>query len=146
ELGAGDGKKTKILLRYLAENDFPFDYLPIDISQHILDSLQNSLKKELPKVNVTTLQGTYFAVLDDLAKTYKDRKKVIMVLGSNIGNLKHKKAIAFLKNIKNGMNSDDMLFMGFDQKKNPATILKAYNDDTKITEAFNKNLLVRINN
>src|SRR5699024_10721321 len=100
----------------------------------------------LPKVNVTTLQGTYFAVLDDLAKTYKDRKKVIMVLGSNIGNLKHKKAIAFLKNIKNGMNSDDMLFMGFDQKKNPATILKAYNDDTKITEAFNKNLLVRINN
>ena len=35
--------------------------------------------------------------------------------------------------------------LGFDQKKHPQTILKVYNDDTKITERFNKNLLRRIN-
>lgn len=144
ELGAGDGKKTKILLKYLSENNFEFDYLPIDISQNSLDGLEKSLKSELPNVKVKTLQGTYFAVLEKLA-TYTKRKKVIMVLGSNIGNLRHKQAIGFLKNIQEGMCDDDMLFMGFDQKKNPQTILNAYNDETGITEAFNKNLLLRIN-
>lgn len=43
------------------------------------------------------------------------------------------------------MNENDLLFMGFDQKKNPQTILDAYNDKTGVTAAFNKNILVRIN-
>ena len=145
ELGAGDGKKTKILLKYLTENNIDFKYLPIDISQNILDSLEASLTEEIPEVQVETLQGTYFNVLEDLAK-YNTRKKVMMVLGSNIGNLPHDKAIDFLMNIQKAMNPGDMLFMGFDQKKNPQTILDAYNDPTGVTEAFNKNLLERINN
>lgn len=144
ELGAGDGKKTKILLRYLTESDVEFDYLPIDISQHILDDLEASLKQEMPKLKVTTMQGTYFAVLEELA-SYIERKKVIIVLGSNIGNLKHKQAIRFLKNIQEMMQPGDMLFMGFDQKKDPQTILNAYNDPAGITAAFNKNILARIN-
>ena len=43
------------------------------------------------------------------------------------------------------MLPDDMLFMGFDQKKDPQTILDAYNDAAGITAAFNKNILTRIN-
>src|SRR5690625_1152651 len=144
ELGAGDGKKTKILLRYLVENKMDFDYLPIDISQHSLAELEKSILKEIPKVKMKTLQGAYFTVLGKLAD-YTKRKKVILVLGSNIGNLKHKKAIRFLKNIQQTMQKGDLLFMGFDQKKNPQTILDAYNDKTGITAAFNKNILNRIN-
>lgn len=144
ELGAGDGKKTKILLKYLAENKVEFDYLPVDISQHSLNQLEKSIHQAIPEVKVKTLQGMYFAVLDKLA-TYNKRKKVIMVLGSNIGNLRHKKAIEFLQNIRNSMTTSDLLFMGFDQKKHPQTILDAYNDKAGITSAFNKNILVRIN-
>lgn len=144
ELGAGDGKKTKILLRYLAKHKFDFKYLPIDISQHILDDLEKSLNQELPEISIETLQGTYFEVLKNIA-TYTKRKKVIIVLGSNIGNLLHEKAIDFLTKIGNEMSQEDMLFMGFDQKKNPQTILDAYNDEAGITAAFNKNLLVRMN-
>lgn len=144
ELGAGDGKKTKIVLRYLAENNYRFDYLPIDISQHILDKLQESLEEELPEVSVKTQQGTYFEVLDELAQ-YNKRKKVIIVLGSNIGNLLHPDAIRFMRNIQQTMEEGDMLFMGFDQKKHPEKIWRAYNDEGGITEAFNKNLLARIN-
>ena len=44
------------------------------------------------------------------------------------------------------MNDDDLFFIGFDQKKDPQTILNAYNDSAGITERFNKNLLARINN
>src|SRR5690625_47268 len=144
ELGAGDGKKTKILLRELVEKQFEFNYLPIDINYHSLAELENSVLKELPQVRISTLEGTYFAVLGRLAE-FNQRKKVIMVLGSNIGNLRHKKAVEFLQNISQGMNASDLLFMGFDQKKHPQTILDAYNDKTGITAAFNKNILHRIN-
>ncbi len=144
ELGAGDGKKTKVLLKYLAEQNIDFSYLPIDISQNVLDGLKESVEKEIPGIDIQPQQGTYFEVLEDLA-SYNTRKKVIMVLGSNIGNLLHPKAIEFLENIQEGMNPNDLVFMGFDQKKNPQTILDAYNDKEGITAAFNKNVLHRIN-
>lgn len=144
ELGAGDGKKTKILLRYLSDHQIDFKFLPIDISPNILKDLKDSLRNELPKVKVNPLQGSYFSVLEEIAN-YNDRKKVILVLGSNIGNLHQDEAIEFLKNIREAMRVGDLLFMGFDQKKNPQTIFDAYNDQAGITEAFNKNMLVRIN-
>lgn len=144
ELGAGDGKKTKVLLNYLVNKNTDFVYKPIDISQHAIDSLSNKLKEEIPKLDVDAETGEYFEVLDRL-KQFDARKKVIMVLGSNIGNLLHPRAIEFLTQLKDTMNKNDLLFMGFDQKKNPQTILDAYNDPEGITAAFNKNLLHRIN-
>ncbi|MFC4635864.1 L-histidine N(alpha)-methyltransferase [Dokdonia ponticola] len=144
ELGAGDGKKTKVLLKYLSDNKIDFSYLPIDISQNVLDGLKESVQKEIPNVDIQPQQGTYFEVLENLAQ-YNTRKKVILFLGSNIGNLLHPQAIDFLANIQEGMNDNDLLFMGFDQKKYPQTILDAYNDKEGITAAFNKNILHRIN-
>lgn len=144
ELGAGDGKKTKILLKELIKNNFEFHYVPIDISQNVLKELEEAISLEIPKVQIETKQGTYFNVLSELDQ-YRHRKKVILFLGSNIGNLLHENAIKFLKAIRNNMHPNDMLFIGFDQKKNPQTILDAYNDKAGITERFNKNLLLRIN-
>lgn len=144
ELGAGDGKKTKVLLRYLVGQRIDFSYLPVDISLNVLEELQASLKEELPLLQIQIQQGTYLKTLEELA-SYNARKKVIMMLGSNIGNLLHKDAIHFLRNIAGAMGSQDMLFMGFDQKKDPQVILNAYSDASGVTEAFNKNLLVRIN-
>jgi len=144
DLGAGDGKKTKILLRYMVQNHFEFVYKPIDISETILEELKDSLKKELPTLKVEPETGEYFQVLNKL-KTYNKTKKVILVLGSNIGNLLHPKAIEFMSSLKEALNPDDLLFMGFDLKKNPQTILDAYNDREGITAAFNKNILYRIN-
>ncbi|GMN10692.1 L-histidine N(alpha)-methyltransferase [Croceitalea sp. MTPC9] len=144
ELGAGDGKKTKVLLKHFTEKEVDFDYRPIDISQNALDQLENSVTNELPKVEINTLQGTYFDTLANIAES-NGKRKIILFLGSNIGNLLHPQAISFLKNMKDILNEDDLIFMGFDQKKNPQTILDAYNDKAGITEAFNKNILTRIN-
>jgi len=144
ELGAGDGKKTKILLRNLAEKKVDFTYQPIDISPHVLQGLKDSLYKELPNIKVQTKQGTYFEALSELNESNSSRN-VILFLGSNIGNLLHDQAIVFLKNIRDLMKDDDLFFVGFDQKKHPQTILDAYNDATGITAAFNKNILTRIN-
>lgn len=144
ELGAGDGKKTKLLLKYMADNRFNFIYKPIDISENAVEMLSTNLAQEMPTLNVDAEVGEYFEVLEKL-KGFDKRKKVIMVLGSNIGNLRHPQAINFLSKLKDTLLPDDLLFMGFDQKKNPQTILDAYNDKTGITEAFNKNILNRIN-
>lgn len=144
ELGAGDGKKTKVLLKKLVEQDLDFNYLPIDISSNVLEELEASLKTEIPQVRVKIQQGTYIDSLKNISEL-NSRKKCILVLGSNIGNLLHKDAIQFLKQIQEAMNPEDMMFMGFDQKKDPQIILNAYNDATGITEAFNKNLLSRVN-
>jgi len=144
ELGAGDGKKTKILLKYLSENNFNFKYQPIDISQNALDGLEKSLQEELPLVSVETRQGTYFETLEKI-NAENGTRKIILFLGSNIGNLLHPKAVEFLKSVRNLMQNDDLLFVGFDMKKNPQIILDAYNDPNGITAAFNKNVLTRIN-
>ncbi len=144
ELGAGDGKKTKVLLKYMSENNFNFIYKPIDISENAVALLSENLAHEMPNLSVDAEVGEYFEVLERL-KGFNKRKKVIMVLGSNIGNLRHPKAIEFLSKLKDAMLPEDLLFMGFDQKKNPQTILNAYNDETGITAAFNKNVLTRIN-
>ncbi len=144
ELGAGDGKKTKILLNHLLENNYDFEYRPIDISQNALNHLETNLLIELPNLKINPLQGSYFDTLNAIGEQ-RTKRKVILFLGSNIGNLLHPNAIAFLRQLKDAMGQNDLLFMGMDQKKNPQTILDAYNDKTGITEAFNKNVLRRIN-
>jgi len=144
ELGAGDGRKTKILLEYLTKTKADFKYQPIDISQNVLNQLEDSITNELPDVHIEPLQGTYFEILDRI-NIENGTKKVILFLGSNIGNLLHSQAIAFLEHVGGFMHDDDLFFVGFDQKKNPQTVLDAYNDPTGITSAFNKNILTRIN-
>lgn len=144
ELGAGDGEKTTILLDYMVKNEYDFTYKPIDISENVLKILADKLKQKIPQLKVEPEQGEYFNVLHRIQE-YNQRKKVILFLGSNIGNLLHPKAIAFLSELKATMNEGDLLFVGFDQKKMPQTIRDAYNDKTGITERFNKNLLTRIN-
>ncbi|WP_339711721.1 L-histidine N(alpha)-methyltransferase [uncultured Kriegella sp.] len=144
EMGAGDGKKTKVILKYLADRNIPFKYQPIDISQNVLDLLEKSVRKELPEIDLETQQGTYFETLEKINIT-NGSKKVILFLGSNIGNLLHPQAIEFLTHLQEFMHDEDLLFVGFDQKKNPQTILDAYNDKAGITAAFNKNILTRVN-
>ena len=145
ELGAGDGKKTKILLEKFYEENLEFTYRPIDISASVLEELEESIQEKWPQLDIQTEQGMYFDVLKKLGNRDTARKMVIMVLGSNIGNLTHPQAIDFLVNIRKSMQPEDLLFMGLDQKKDPQQILNAYNDTQEITAEFNKNILRRIN-
>src|SRR5699024_7996787 len=111
----------KILLRYMTQQKMDLIYKPIDISNSILEELFDALSTEIPSLKVKPEVGEYFEVLERL-KQYNKRKKVIMVLGSNIGNLLHPKAIEFLNQLQKIMNPDDLLFIGFDQKKHPQII------------------------
>lgn len=144
EFGAGDGLKTKVLLQELLDQDIPFDYIPIDISQNALDQLNESLKEEMPALSFRGVQGDYFEALNRL-KEDTDKKNVVLFLGSNIGNFTDDEAQEFTSNISSKLNTGDLLLIGVDLKKDPRKILLAYNDPKGITAEFNHNLLRRIN-
>jgi L-histidine Nalpha-methyltransferase len=140
ELGAGDGTKTIELLKALEGRDF--DYVPIDISSNALEQLEDRLNEELPWLKVRTRQGEYFKVLDSLPK---ENPKVVLFLGSNIGNFSDPLAAKFLHQLADQMLPDDSLLLGVDKKKPKEIVLPAYNDEKGLTRNFNLNLLARIN-
>lgn len=144
ELGAGDGTKTKVLLAHFLAQNADFQYAPIDISQNALDLLEADLENLYPKLNVSTLQGDYFEVLESLnAPSYG--RKVVLFLGSNIGNFLPEDAERFLMALGETLDKGDMLLLGVDLKKDPQLIWDAYNDKAGITADFNLNLLERMN-
>ncbi|MBX3244857.1 MAG: L-histidine N(alpha)-methyltransferase, partial [Acidobacteria bacterium] len=144
ELGAGDGTKTTVLIENFLANQVDLTYSPIDISQEANDTLEAKFRLTCPDLNIFPLTGDYFKILDSL-KGRSDRRKVLMFLGSNIGNFQKDNALNFFRSLREVMNNDDKLFIGFDMQKDPRVIVAAYDDPQGVTAAFNLNLLTRIN-
>ena len=144
ELGAGDATKSIHLLKSLLHHQLEFSYFPIDISAHVISDLEESLPKKLPGLNMTGLNGDYFDMLKS-ATEQSNRRKVVLFMGANIGNMSIADAEKFCSSLKKLLSPKDLLIIGFDLKKNPQQILAAYNDKSGITRSFNLNLLHRIN-
>ena len=144
ELGAGDGLKTGILMDNLIQSNYTFNYTAIDISQKALNDLKNSFCFKFPGLSVKEKCGDYFEMLHEL-NLQNNKRKVVLFLGSNLGNYTIKESVSFLKGLAGEMNKGDLLILGLDLKKDPETILKAYNDSRGITKQFNINLLNRLN-
>lgn len=144
EFGAGDALKTKILLKYFLDQGVVFEYNPIDISASAIDQLAEDLNHSLPQLSVVPMIHEYFTAVEELSKK-STCKKVILFLGSNIGNFTDKEAGLFFRHLADIIQPDDQLLTGFDLKKDPAVILAAYNDSKGVTRDFNLNLLSRIN-
>ncbi|WP_254411134.1 L-histidine N(alpha)-methyltransferase [Dyadobacter diqingensis] len=143
EFGAGDGMKTRQLLKKLIEKKVDFTYVPIDISQKAIDELEANMISHLPGLKIKSLVGNYFSMVEELAMFKKPG--LFLFLGSNIGNYTDPEANELLGQFNSHMRKGDKLLIGFDLQKNPATIRNAYDDSQGITKAFNMNLLQRIN-
>lgn len=143
DLGAGDAAKTKILLRALGRQGTLFTYIPIDISADALQGLSQSLAQELPDLPVQPLAGDYFKSLEQLGQS--EGRQVVLFLGSNVGNFPPAEIVVFLKKLRQFLRPGDQALIGFDLKKDPHLIRRAYDDATGVTAAFNFNLLHRIN-
>jgi dimethylhistidine N-methyltransferase len=144
ELGAGDASKTIHILRALVGSESNFTYVPIDISSSIIQLLESGLPASLPGLTVKGLNGEYLEMLRQAAAS-STRKKVILFLGSNIGNMPPEIALQFCRELHSVMSEGDQILIGIDLRKHPLTVLGAYNDSAGITRAFNLNLLTRIN-
>lgn len=142
EFGAGDGSKTRLLLSELARQR-AFRYLPVDISAAALKTLETNFAGWMPQLNLVPLQAEYFAAVESLRAS--GRPRLVLFLGSNIGNFSPEQTLAFLRRLQQLLSPGDCLLTGFDLKKEPARILAAYHDSQGVTREFSRNLLHRIN-
>lgn len=148
ELGSGDGLKTSVLIDALYRYGAEFTYRPVDISDNSLQLLTERLKQDRPWLKIDAIHGNYMHVLADAALEAPDSKgprRVIIFLGSNLGNYRTPEAVLFLQLIHNSMRLHDALMIGLDLQKDPAVIRAAYDDAAGHTRDFNLNLLLRIN-
>jgi dimethylhistidine N-methyltransferase len=143
EFGSGSSEKTRLLLRAAIERQGEIEYVPIDISSEFLRASAEDLIDEIPGVRVTAIAADYFDALHSLP--YHDGPRLFLFLGSTIGNFEREEAIEFLACVREIMRPQDRLLVGQDLKKVASIIEPAYNDKEGVTEAFNKNVLVRIN-
>ncbi len=143
ELGAGDGAKTIQLLSAMNSTQYEFEYIPLDISGNVLQILKGKINQALPAVNVHPVEGDYFESLKKLKHDH--HPKIILFLGSSIGNMSDEVAATFIKGLSERLNTGDKLLLGVDLIKPANIVLPAYNDSKGITREFNLNLLRRIN-
>lgn len=143
ELGAGDGTKTQNLLKALLTENYSFDYLPVDLSQNVLEHLQEFLFQQMPELSIRPERGDYLEIVGKLRSSHAP--KVILFLGSNIGNLSDVQASKFIYDLGRHLGPGDKLLLGVDLVKPEEIVLPAYNDAQGITRDFNLNLLRRIN-
>ncbi len=144
DLGAGDGRKTVLLLERLLAAGVPVRYVPIDISEAAMAELIDSMGARFPELPISGLIAEYFEGVRWIGRQ-SERHNLVLFLGSNIGNLNKPLARAFLRRLWRALNPGDHALVGFDLKKDIELLLAAYNDDQGITAAFNLNLLRRIN-
>ncbi|MBN2366161.1 MAG: L-histidine N(alpha)-methyltransferase [Calditrichaeota bacterium] len=144
ELGAGDGRKTSILIENFLNHNLKFKYIPIDISEAAMKNLIETMNEKFPSLHTDGIVAEYFNGLKWLGNVNAE-KSLVLFLGSNLGNFNKPQSRVFLRNLWNTLNDGDLLITGFDLKKDIDVMRRAYNDSRGITSEFNLNLLRRIN-
>ncbi|MFZ2168013.1 MAG: L-histidine N(alpha)-methyltransferase [Methylococcaceae bacterium] len=140
ELGSGSSCKIRLLLDALR----PSSYVPMDISKNHLLRSANALAKEYSWLEIHAICVDYAGDWN-LPHSLNGNRRIAFFPGSSIGNLATKEAVTLLKRIAQLVGSDGGLLIGVDLVKDIGVLEAAYNDPQKVTEAFNKNLLVRLN-
>jgi L-histidine Nalpha-methyltransferase len=143
ELGAGSATKTVILLRELAHQQGKATFYPVDVSISAMEEADERLRREIPGIELNPVVADYTSGLPFL-KSLKGRK-LILYIGSSIGNFEPIQASAILSTIRASMSRGDAVLLGTDMRKSPKRLIPAYDDAAGVTAAFNKNVLVRIN-
>ena len=144
ELGSGSSTKTRFILDVYQDLNIPLCYTPVDVSGSMLEATANNLLQDYPQLKIQAKVATYDQALEELS-TYFLGKRLIIFLGSSIGNLSPQKCDRFLERITTALNPGDYFLLGIDLYK-PIEILEAaYNDKLGVTAEFNLNMLQHLN-
>jgi L-histidine N-alpha-methyltransferase len=144
ELGAGSADKTRLLLKAAVGRQGSLVYEPVDVSATALEAARIRIEREIPGVRVAPFVMDYTDGLD-LSPAHPGERRMVLYIGSSIGNFEPHQAAQLLRNIRAALAPGDTLLLGVDLRKDERTLLAAYNDDAGITARFNLNLLARLN-
>ena len=143
ELGCGSGEKIALLVGAAGEH-FPLIQL-IDISEAALDMARYRLQAIGIRSVVTYHDPYEQGLMHAVQQRPREGSLVVLFLGSNIGNFTPPVARELLARIWRSLRAGDALLLGTDLVKPEPELLLAYDDPLKVTAAFNRNLLRRIN-
>jgi L-histidine Nalpha-methyltransferase len=142
ELGSGSGSKTRWVLQALARRE-PVTYYPIDVSCKALAGCARELADfgTIVPLEASNLDGLRQVV----SRRVDGQRLLLLFLGSTIGNFERPAILPFLSELRQTLRRGDSLLLGADLVKPVPQMLRAYDDPTGVTAAFNLNLLARIN-
>ncbi len=141
EPGAGDCAKVRALVDAL----HPGQLVVLDIAGAALAAAAESLAGDFPGLAVSALGMDFMHHLEAAAPTLAPGRRLVYYPGSSIGNFSPAQAVDLLARFRRLAGADGQLLIGFDLKKDPEQLHRAYNDAAGVTAAFNLNLLARLN-
>ncbi len=143
ELGSGANWKIRMLLDALDSSELVrVRYVPVDVSEAALISASDELLEVYEELKVRGIVADFIQHMDVIPR---DRPKIIVFLGSTIGNFDEKECNTFLQGVSDMMNPGDQFLLGLDMFKPQEILEAAYNDSRGITSEFNRNVLNVLN-
>jgi len=141
ELGSGSAEKTRLLFDAALRARPRVRYVPIDISASALASSSARLGADYPGLTIQPVCAEYEEGLQHLGTG----PRLVLWLGSNIGNFDRAAGAAFLRRVGARLAPRDRLLVGIDRRKRRDVLELAYDDPAGVTARFSKNVLRRLN-
>ena len=142
ELGSGTSEKTRILLDALRESGTLRRFIPFDVDATILESAGAVIGAEYPGIEIDAVCGDFE---EHLGKIPAVGRRLMVFLGSTIGNLTAGPRADFLGALADCLQPGDALLLGTDLVKDVGRLVRAYDDAAGVTARFNKNVLAVVN-
>ncbi|MCK0176375.1 L-histidine N(alpha)-methyltransferase [Mycolicibacterium sp. F2034L] len=142
ELGSGTSEKTRLLLAALGDTGRLRRFIPFDVDAGVLRSAGAALENDYPGLEIAAVCGDFE---EHLGKIPRDGTRLIVFLGSTIGNLTTGPRAEFLATLADTMSEGDTLLLGTDLVKDPDRLVQAYDDSAGVTARFNRNVLAVVN-
>jgi L-histidine N-alpha-methyltransferase len=143
ELGAGNAEKSRLIISAMRAAGTAERYVPIDVSASFLNQTAAQLRREYPGLSVEPVVAD---IAEELGRPAGlPHPAMYAFLGGTIGNFYPPAAIRLLSRVRAAMNPEDRLLLGVDLRKEIARIELAYNDSQGVTAAFNRNMLLVLN-
>jgi L-histidine N-alpha-methyltransferase len=142
ELGSGTSEKTRLLLDALQEAGSLRRFIPFDVDATVLESAGAAIEAEYPGVEIDAVCGDFE---EHLGKIPLIGRRLVVFLGSTIGNLTAGPRADFLGALADSLQPGDTLLLGTDLVKDVDRLVRAYDDAAGVTAKFNKNVLAVVN-
>lgn len=141
DLGAGNCAKAAALIPHLK----PAQYVPVDISVDFLREAASQVQASFPALDIVGV-GMDFSSSLTLPDAVQTQNRLFFYPGSSLGNFSPPDALRFLQQIASPeQGKASGLLLGIDLVKDAAVLEAAYDDAPGVTAAFNKNVLLNIN-
>ena len=142
ELGSGSASKTRALLFAMAGAGMLERYVPMDVSESVVEQCAEELVELYPGLQVHGVVGDFEQHLQYVPA---GERPLVAFLGGTIGNFYPLARAGFLARVRELIGDEGRLLLGTDLVKEIEIVEAAYNDSAGVTAEFNRNVLHAIN-